>query len=294
MYSQGVQGWTVIAAICLLAIVLVPTGVAAQVSEATDECLVCHESVTPGIVADWRQSRHADVTPAAALEADELARRVSADSIPVDLADIVVGCAECHMANGASRGDSFEHNGYTIHTVVSPPDCAVCHTVEKDQYDQNLMSHAYANLEENAHYRSLVDGINCNTPALDGQSVWCEHGSRLDAGSCLACHGTTVEPTGVKTRETDFGEMEFPILSGWPNRGVGRVNPDWFDRSLYPLPQPPRFFGNGRAQAVHVLRMPQRPGYACLQSLFGEQARQPVLFAERRLGLRGDPLDGRP
>jgi len=31
---------------------------------------------------------------------------------------------------------------------------------------------------------------------------------------------------GTEARETILGEMEFPVLSGWPNQGVGRLNPD--------------------------------------------------------------------
>lgn len=46
------------------------------------------------------------------------------------------------------------------------------------------------------------------------------------ADSCLFCHGTKVEVKGTQTRETELGKMTFPILSGWPNQGVGRLNPD--------------------------------------------------------------------
>jgi hypothetical protein len=44
--------------------------------------------------------------------------------------------------------------------------------------------------------------------------------------SCLSCHGTRVTVDGLIERETELGEMEFPALSGWPNQGVGRINPD--------------------------------------------------------------------
>jgi len=30
----------------------------------------------------------------------------------------------------------------------------------------------------------------------------------------------------METRETEQGDMVFPVLSGWPNQGVGRINPD--------------------------------------------------------------------
>jgi hypothetical protein len=47
-----------------------------------------------------------------------------------------------------------------------------------------------------------------------------------NADSCLQCHGTAIEVKGKETRDTDQGEMEFPLLSGWPNQGVGRLNTD--------------------------------------------------------------------
>ena len=55
------------------------------VSEATEMCLMCHESLHPGIVAGWRSSRHAAVTPAQAMAVEGLARKVSSDDIPEDL-----------------------------------------------------------------------------------------------------------------------------------------------------------------------------------------------------------------
>jgi hypothetical protein len=50
--------------------------------------------------------------------------------------------------------------------------------------------------------------------------------AETDAASCFFCHGTVVEVKGTITRDTAHGEMSFPVLSGWPNQGVGRVNPD--------------------------------------------------------------------
>ena len=41
---------------------------AASLSEDTETCLTCHISLNPGIVSDWRKSRHARVTPAEALK----------------------------------------------------------------------------------------------------------------------------------------------------------------------------------------------------------------------------------
>jgi hypothetical protein len=36
-----------------------------------------------------------------------------------------------------------------------------------------------------------------------------------------------MEVKGLVFRDTDCGELQFPDLEGWPNQGVGRINPDW-------------------------------------------------------------------
>ena len=47
---------------------------------------------------------------------------------------VAVGCAECHTANPDAHEDTFLHNGYRVHVVVTPADCAQCHPVEAKQY----------------------------------------------------------------------------------------------------------------------------------------------------------------
>ena len=133
-----------LSATAAVALFLVAAGPArsAGVSAATEACLGCHESATPGIVADWRASRHARVTPAEALRKPALERRVSAAAAPEGQAETVVGCAECHTRTPDKHADSFEHNGHRVHILVSPGDCAACHPVERAQYAKNLMANA--------------------------------------------------------------------------------------------------------------------------------------------------------
>lgn len=198
----------------------------AGVSAATEECLGCHEEVTPGIVGDWKASRHAKVTPAEALRKPALERRVSATAAPEGQAETVVGCAECHTRDADRHPDSFEHNGHRVHTVVSPEDCAGCHPVEREQYAGNLMANAHGNLQGNPVYRSLADAVNGVTAFEGGKLGHAATDDLTDADSCLSCHGTRVEVRGFKPRDTAMGEMTFPVLGGWPNQGVGRINPD--------------------------------------------------------------------
>ena len=196
------------------------------ISEQTQDCLSCHSAVHPGIVQQWQKSRHAHITFVLALKKKKLERRVSSTSIPDSMQNKVVGCYECHGINPDAHNDTFEHNGYRIHVVVTPNDCATCHATEVKQYSKNLMAHAYDNLMKNAVYRQLVQSINGKASEKNGALHFAKPSDKTNADACLYCHGTKVKVVGTVTKETDFGEMNFPVLEGWPNQGVGRVNPD--------------------------------------------------------------------
>lgn len=219
---------TVLMLVLLFIICLGPAAIAAAeapVSDATQECLDCHAVFHPGIVADWRQSRHAVVTPGDALGVEGLSRKISG-SIPGELKDTAVGCAECHTIRNEQHADAFEHNGTDIHVVVSSADCAVCHSVESDQYSRNLMSHAYNNLNGNELYRDLERTI-LGRPSFHGGKIGFETPDELTrADACYYCHGTKLRVEGTELRETDAGELPFPVIKGWPNQGVGRINLD--------------------------------------------------------------------
>ncbi|MFP4159825.1 MAG: hydroxylamine oxidase, partial [Desulfobacterales bacterium] len=117
-----------------------------KISQKSRQCLGCHESATPAIVSDWKNSRMSKTTPKQAREKSELARRVSFENLSEELADSVVGCAECHTLNPDDHADSFEHAGSRVYTVVTPENCAVCHPEERRQYSDNIMSEAHGNL----------------------------------------------------------------------------------------------------------------------------------------------------
>jgi len=196
------------------------------ISVDTETCLDCHSGVFPGIFFDWKNSRMAKITPGEALKKPERQRRVSFKKLPEGLMKVVVGCAECHTMNPDKHPDSFEHNGYKVHTVVTPEDCRNCHPTEDAQYKENLMSHAYGNLQNNDVFRDLAATINGIQVLENSQIVLKKPHPETEAESCLHCHGTKVYVKGYEDRETDYEEMRFPVLSGWPNQGVGRINPD--------------------------------------------------------------------
>ena len=211
--------------ILFLSVAVLPAS-GASLSEDSQTCVDCHIYATPGIVSGWKKGRMARVTPDAAMKKPLSGRRISVKEPPKKMAKLVVGCAECHTMNPEKHKDTFEHNGYSVHVVVTPGDCAACHPVEVAQYGQNLMSHAYGNLQGNSLYRSLANATNGLQTFENMKITHAKPDPLMDADACLYCHGTKVEVKGLKTRDTPDGEMDFPILTGWPNRGVGRINPD--------------------------------------------------------------------
>ncbi|MCD6489986.1 MAG: cytochrome c3 family protein [Thermodesulfobacterium sp.] len=185
-----------------------------SISVETRACLSCHRIVTPGIVKDWEASVHSKTTLKEALNKNSLSKKVSTNST-LAKDDIVIGCAECHTANSELHKDTFEHNGFKVHIVVSPKDCAICHSKEVEEYNKNLMAEAYGNLKDNPLYAKLIKSSLEPSPNTLSEN-----------DACLACHGTKVEVKDKVVKNTMLGEMEFPLLSGWPNNGVGRINPD--------------------------------------------------------------------
>ena len=85
-----------------------PGGAVTPLAESR-KCIDCHQQKTPGIVAQWRASRHYAQG---------------------------VGCFECHGADAKEPG-AFAHEGATIVTAVTPKACA-CHA---DIVAENEQSH---------------------------------------------------------------------------------------------------------------------------------------------------------
>ncbi len=197
-----------------------------SLSEQTEECLECHRVYTPGIVEDWMTSAHAHGIPAESMKKPALEREVSSPSVPDNLRTNAVGCYECHSLNAQNHKDNFEHFDYRINLVVSPKDCATCHLDEVKQYLPSKKANAYFNLKKNPVYHTLVETITSVKDVREGSVLQRDSSPAAKAETCYACHGTQVQVRGLRTLETELGEIEVPDLSNWPNHGVGRINPD--------------------------------------------------------------------
>ena len=81
----------------------------AELSEETESCLECHKEDNPGLYQQWGVGKHYGAN---------------------------VGCYECHRAE---KGDpdvlrDEDHADFVIATIVSPQDCAQCHTTEVEEF----------------------------------------------------------------------------------------------------------------------------------------------------------------
>lgn len=199
---------------------------APKTSSETDECITCHETVTPGIVADWRTSRHSHNTFAVASKKPANEKRVSSTDVPAALKDVVVGCYECHSLNADKHKDNFEHFGYKINIVVSPNDCSTCHKTEVDEYQHSKKAHALENLRDNPVFSALVNTTLGVKEVTDNKITMLDATHFTKNETCYACHGTDVIVEGMRTVSTDLGDIKVPALKDWPNQGVGRINPD--------------------------------------------------------------------
>lgn len=195
-------------------------------SDQTTACLGCHATYTPGIVEDWRASRHAVTAPAYAMGKPELQRRISAKDLPGELKVHAVGCYECHGLNTESHQDSFDHMGFRINVIVTPNDCMTCHPEEVAQYGKSKKANAVRNLMGNPVYHTLVRSVNSQARWDGGEFLYRDPSATTLHETCLGCHGTKLEVKGVKTVLSEMGEIIVPNITNWPNQGVGRENPD--------------------------------------------------------------------
>ncbi len=149
-----------------------------RLSDESAACNECHRQQTPAIVDQWGDSKHFRGN---------------------------VGCFECHSAMAGTAG-AYEHNGYMIHTIVTPAECARCH--EREAAEFQASRHAKAAEILGSLDNTLAEVVEGNTAFFGG--------SALLVSGCQQCHGSAVkvDQDGRLTPDT------------WPNTGIGRINLD--------------------------------------------------------------------
>ena len=167
----------------------------AALSDASKECIKCHQEQSPALYEQWGDSLHYRAN---------------------------VGCFECHMAADGDV-DAFKHYGHTISVIVSPRDCARCHEAEVAEFEAShhakagrilgSLDNVLAEVVEGNH-GLVTESFPMGVSAAAVNGCWQCHGSQvkvhadgsLDAatwpnsgigrinpdgseGSCAACHG---------------------------------------------------------------------------------------------------------
>jgi hydroxylamine dehydrogenase len=197
-----------------------------SVPASSKACVDCHTQSTPGLVAHWEGSKHAERG---------------------------VGCLECHQAQ-KGEVDGFDHYGLHIATVVTPNDCAKCHADIAGEFGGS--HHAKAANILNSLDNLLAEVVEGHRGPIDphsptpGRAFTHANGMASVNTGCQQCHGSKVGlvssdggiltvddfkpgPDGAPTNldavakvvKDQNGKPRFHS-STWPNTGIGRINLD--------------------------------------------------------------------
>ena len=175
----------------VLALFVIP-GIPAQ------ECVKCHQQVTPGIVSDWQLSAH------------------SRDD---------VGCSICHGEDHNSADDVDKAR------IPTPQTCAECHEDQVEQYAAGKHALAWAAMKAmpTAHWQpmALMEGMKgcggCHkigTKTADEIKALKKDGAGFGLASCDACHTRHVfaaaearQPQACQTCHMGFDHPQWEMYS---------------------------------------------------------------------------------
>ncbi len=142
-------------------------------TEAAKSCVECHKNKNPGIINDWKKSRHGHVG---------------------------VSCIDCHgvpkdAPNATQHSDLIGTDIY-VSVLVSPNVCGRCHDKEHQQFNTS------------GHYRSYKqiipkDNLHALVQVHEGRNFPGLKDAPGETG-CMQCHGTEIklDKNGRPTPET--------------------------------------------------------------------------------------------
>jgi hypothetical protein len=117
-----------------------------------------------------------------------------------------VSCLDCHQTE-ATASDAFKCSGIArenifISIVVSPRVCSKCHAKEAAEFEASDHADSWKSLK----------GFDI----FEGSFISPSSSKILKTVGCQQCHGSRVT----------LGPDNKPLPDGWPNEGIGRINPD--------------------------------------------------------------------
>lgn len=154
-------------------------------------CIECHAQKQPGIVSDWKNSRHGHVN---------------------------VSCIDCHGVDKGSPMASQSCPGVKgtdvyMSVVVTPKTCGRCHASEVDQFSKS--GHARASIQYHSPDGRNFKGMTSLIATHEGQGIE-KFKNTSDMSGCMQCHGS----------ELKLGADGRPTKETWPAAGVGTTYPD--------------------------------------------------------------------
>lgn len=160
-------------------------------SEMGQKCIECHAEKHPGIVADWKDSRHGHVA---------------------------VTCIDCHSVDAGSPMISQNCPGVQgtdtyVSAMVSPTTCARCHSQEVEQF--NASGHYRGALQYQKEGARNYNAMKALMQKHEGQGIE-KFKNAADSTGCMQCHGSIIE-LDASGRPTD---------ATWPTAGIATVYPD--------------------------------------------------------------------
>jgi hypothetical protein len=180
-----------------LALLLSLLAAAPAVPGASAACVECHARITPGAVADWRLSRHAEAS---------------------------VGCDACHGTEHSRPDDAAKAR------LPTPDTCGGCHAERLRQFQggKHAMAWAAMNAMPTFHYQPavLTEGRKgcggCHAIGLkaeaDAQRIARASGRSYGVGSCDSCHTRHLfsvrearEPQACRSCHTGFDHAQWEM-----------------------------------------------------------------------------------
>ncbi len=164
-----------------------------------ETCVACHNEITPGIVADWQESRHSEMA---------------------------VGCGICHGGDHTSEADVAKVR------MPAPETCGQCHEQQTEQYKRGKHAFAWAAMSAmpttHAMPKVLSEGLKgcggCHKIGLLSpeqlEAVRAKTGG-FGTGACDSCHtrhtfakSEAREPEACQTCHMGFDHPQWEMYSG--------------------------------------------------------------------------------
>ena len=173
------------------------------------QCITCHESVTPGIVLDWRDSAHASPKSGEPVQCDACHGNDHAD---LHLPSPAV-CGECH----ADQHEQFldeRRFGFPSHALAMERVLDAKHFVDKPKGEVSacVQCHSVATKCDSCHTRHRFSAAEARRPE-----------------ACITCHSGPPHPDDETYFASAHGQRYLAEGAGW----------DWskpLTRGSYPVP----------------------------------------------------------